>query len=126
MVPTPPFVAITDLRPEGSFRREDETDDGLLHAQPGLVVHVDDFATEAIARYFGPFEEGVTFSQPGYPSHGLPPFSSLREAAASVCLGSAYEGAKPPVKSKYGSEFGAVLSPAPKRLLPQQQDTSLA
>ena len=38
--------------PEHSFRKEDETDDSLFYAQPRLVVHVDDFATEAIARYF--------------------------------------------------------------------------
>ena len=53
MQPTPSFEATTDLYPPGSFRREDETDDGLFYAQPRLVVHVDDFATEAIARYFG-------------------------------------------------------------------------
>ena len=52
MQPTPPFDALTELYPEGSFRREDETDDGLFYAQPRLVVHVDDFATEAIATYF--------------------------------------------------------------------------
>ena len=53
MQPTPPFEDSTELYPEGSFRREDETDDGLFYAQPRLVVHVDDFASEAIARYFG-------------------------------------------------------------------------
>ena len=53
MQPTPPFKALSELYPEGSFRREDETNDGLFYAQPRLVVHVDDFATEAVASYFG-------------------------------------------------------------------------
>ena len=39
--------------PQGSFRREDETDDSLFYAQPRLVVHIDDYAIEAIASYFG-------------------------------------------------------------------------
>ena len=45
--------ATTELYPKGSFRREDETDDGLFYGQPRLVLHVDEYAVEAIASYFG-------------------------------------------------------------------------
>ena len=38
--------------PQGSFRREDETDDRLFYAEPRLVVHIDDYALGAIASYF--------------------------------------------------------------------------
>jgi SAM-dependent methyltransferase len=41
--------------PQGSFGREDETDDPLFYAEPRLVVHIDDYALGAIASYF----EGV-------------------------------------------------------------------
>ena len=40
------------IYPEGSFRREDETENSLFYVQPRLVVHVDDLATRAIATYF--------------------------------------------------------------------------
>ena len=53
MQQTPPFEATAELYPEGSFRREDETEDGRFYVQPRLVVHVDDQGVEAIARYFG-------------------------------------------------------------------------
>ena len=39
--------------PQGSFRREDETDDLLFYAQPRLVVHIDEYAVGALASYFG-------------------------------------------------------------------------
>jgi hypothetical protein len=45
--------ATADSYPEGSFQREDETEDGLFYVQPRLVVHIDDQGVEAIARYFG-------------------------------------------------------------------------
>ena len=45
--------ATTDFYPHGSFHREDETDDGLFYDQPRLVVHIDEYAIEAIASYFG-------------------------------------------------------------------------
>ena len=38
--------------PQGSFGREDETDDRLFYAEPRLVVHIDDYALGAIASYF--------------------------------------------------------------------------
>ena len=38
--------------PQGSFRREDETDDRLFYAEPRLVVHIDDYALGTIASYF--------------------------------------------------------------------------
>ena len=50
---TPQSEATANLYPEGSFRREDETDDGLFYVQPRLVVHIDEQAIEAVARYFG-------------------------------------------------------------------------
>ena len=50
---TPPSEATADLYPEGSFDREDETEDGLFYVQPCLVVHIDEQAIEAVARYFG-------------------------------------------------------------------------
>ena len=49
---TPPSEAPADLYPEGSFRREDETEDGLFYVQPRLVVHIDEQAIDAVARYF--------------------------------------------------------------------------
>ena len=53
MQPKPSSEATTGHYPVGSFRREDESDDRLFYAQPRLVVHVDEFALEAIGRYFG-------------------------------------------------------------------------
>ena len=53
MNPGPPFETTAELYPQDSFRREDETNDRLFYNQPRLVVHVDDFATAAIERYFG-------------------------------------------------------------------------
>ena len=44
--------ATTELYPQGSFRREDETDDALFYAQPRLVVHIDEYAIKATASYF--------------------------------------------------------------------------
>ena len=41
------------IHPPGPFGREDESDDRLFYAQPRLVVHVDEFAIEAITGYFG-------------------------------------------------------------------------
>ena len=38
--------------PERLFRRVDESDDGLFYTQPRLVVHIDDYAIEAIRSYF--------------------------------------------------------------------------
>ena len=38
--------------PERLFRRVDESDDGLFYTQPRLVVHIDDYAIEAIRQYF--------------------------------------------------------------------------
>ena len=34
------------------FRRVDESDDGLFYTQPRLVVHIDEYAVEAIRHYF--------------------------------------------------------------------------
>ena len=48
-----PISEAGDKYPEGSFRREDETEDGLFYVQPRLVVHIDDLAIEAVAGYFG-------------------------------------------------------------------------
>lgn len=48
-----PSKATPELFPQGSFHREDETDDGLFYGQPRLVVHVDEYAVKAIASYFG-------------------------------------------------------------------------
>ena len=45
--------ATPELYPKESFRREDETDDGLFYGEPRLVVHIDEYAVEAIASYFG-------------------------------------------------------------------------
>ena len=53
MQPSPPSGALTELYPEGSFRREDETDDDLFYLQPRLVVHIDEHAIEALTSYFG-------------------------------------------------------------------------
>ena len=50
--PRPPFEATTELYPKGSFCREDETDDALFYIQPRLVVHIDEYAIEAIGSYF--------------------------------------------------------------------------
>ena len=52
MQPTP-FDATTELYPQGSFRREDGTDDLLFYAQPRLVVHIDENAIGAVSSYFG-------------------------------------------------------------------------
>ena len=38
--------------PERLFRRVDESDDGLFYTHPRLVVHIDDYAIEAIRQYF--------------------------------------------------------------------------
>ena len=38
--------------PPDSFRREDESEDGLFYASPRLVVHIDDYAIEAVGRVF--------------------------------------------------------------------------
>ena len=38
--------------PERLFRRVDESDDGLFYTQPRLVVHIDEYAIEAIRTYF--------------------------------------------------------------------------
>ena len=48
-----PSEATPELFPQGSFRSEDETDDGLFYDQPRLVVHIDEHAVAAIASYFG-------------------------------------------------------------------------
>jgi len=48
-----PSDATPKLFPQGSFHREDETDDGLFYDQPRLVVHIDEHAVEATASYFG-------------------------------------------------------------------------
>ena len=53
MYHTPPSEATVDPYPKGSFRREDETDDGLFYVEPRLVVHIDEQAIEAVAGYFG-------------------------------------------------------------------------
>ncbi len=47
--------------PERLFRRVDESDDGLFYTQPRLVVHIDDYAIEAIRSYFAEVlpEDGV-------------------------------------------------------------------
>ena len=50
---TPPSEATGDLYPKESFRREDETDDGLFYVQPRLVVHLDEQALEAVSGYLG-------------------------------------------------------------------------
>ncbi len=38
--------------PDGSFRRDDEADDGWFYARPRLVVHIDEPAIAAIGEYF--------------------------------------------------------------------------
>ena len=38
--------------PERFFQREDESDDGVFYTQPRLVVHINDYAIEAIRQYF--------------------------------------------------------------------------
>ena len=48
-----PSDATPELFPQGSFHREDETDDGLFYDQPRLVVHIDEHAVVATASYFG-------------------------------------------------------------------------
>ena len=42
----------TEPYPDGSFRREDESDDALFYTEPRLVVHIDDQAIEAASGYF--------------------------------------------------------------------------
>ena len=50
------------------------------------------------------FEEDYMFSRPGYPSGGLPPFGDLFAAAASLCVGSAYESVKEKLNAKCGKK----------------------
>ena len=38
--------------PERFFRRVDESDDGVFYTHPRLVVHIDEFAIEAIRHFF--------------------------------------------------------------------------
>ncbi len=45
------MISPTDYPPD-SFRREDESDDSLFYASPRLVVHIDDYAIEAVGRVF--------------------------------------------------------------------------
>jgi SAM-dependent methyltransferase len=50
---TSPSDSSENLYPDGSFRRDDESDDRLFYVQPRLVVHVDEAAVEAIGSYLG-------------------------------------------------------------------------
>ena len=38
--------------PQGAFRRADESDDPLFYREPRLVVHIDDYAIEALRGYY--------------------------------------------------------------------------
>lgn len=40
------------IYPPEMFRRQDEADDSLFYAEPRLVIHIDDYAIDAIGRYF--------------------------------------------------------------------------
>ena len=42
----------TPAFPDRLFQRVDESDDSLFYTQPRLVVHIDEYAIEAIRRYF--------------------------------------------------------------------------
>ena len=46
----PPTTA--GVYPSDYFRRQDESADTLFYAQPRLLVHIDDYAIEAIRSYF--------------------------------------------------------------------------
>ena len=45
-------MATEPTYPPESFQREDESDDGLFYASPRLVVHIDEYAIEAVGRVF--------------------------------------------------------------------------
>ena len=42
----------TPAFPDRFFQRVDESDDSLFYTHPRLVVHIDEYAIEAIRRYF--------------------------------------------------------------------------
>lgn len=41
-----------ELYPKEYFRRQDESDDRLFYLQPRLVVHIDDYAIDALGKFF--------------------------------------------------------------------------
>ena len=41
-----------ELYPKEYFRRQDESEDRLFYLQPRLVVHIDDYAIDALANFF--------------------------------------------------------------------------
>ena len=45
-------LATEPTNPPGSFQREDESDDSLFYSSPRLVVHIDEYAIEAVGRVF--------------------------------------------------------------------------
>ena len=45
-------MATEPTNPPGSFQREDESDDSLFYSSPRLVVHIDEYAIEAVGRVF--------------------------------------------------------------------------
>ena len=45
-------MATEPTNPPGSFQREDESDDSLFYSSPRFVVHIDEYAIEAVGRVF--------------------------------------------------------------------------